>query len=124
MEKTLPRGRPILAGKIIASMFFEPSTRTNMSFQAAAKRLGAKLMTFHPSSSSSAKGETFADTVRMMDGYSDALVIRHPMEGAARLAADLAVHPVINARDGGNQHQRRRSSTFTPSKKSREKSEG
>jgi aspartate carbamoyltransferase catalytic subunit len=104
MEKTLPKGKPLLAGKILANMFFEPSTRTNMSFQTAAKRLGAKVLTFHSESSSSAKGETLGDTVRMIDGYVDAIVIRHPYEGAARFAADLAVHPVVNAGDGGNQH--------------------
>ncbi len=104
MEKLIAKPQHILAGKIIASMFFEPSTRTNMSFQAAAKRLGAKVLTFHSGSSSSAKGETLADTIRMIDGYADAIVLRHPMEGAARFAADLAHHPVINAGDGGNQH--------------------
>ncbi|MCX8197466.1 MAG: aspartate carbamoyltransferase [Candidatus Micrarchaeota archaeon] len=105
MEKMLSSGQlSLLKGCIVANMFFEPSTRTNMSFQAAAKRLGAKVLTFHHSTSSTAKGETFADTVRMMDGYADALVIRHSMEGAARFAADLASNPVINAGDGGNQH--------------------
>ncbi len=105
MEQLLGKKQStILSGKLIANMFFEPSTRTNMSFQAAAKRLGAKVLTFHSGSSSSAKGETLADTIRMMDGYSDAIVIRHPIEGAARFAADIAEHPVINAGDGGNQH--------------------
>jgi aspartate carbamoyltransferase catalytic subunit len=94
----------LLRGKLVSTMFFEPSTRTNMSFQAAAKRLGAKLMTFYPSISSTAKGETLGDTIRMIDGYVDAIVLRHPYEGAARFAADLAEHPVINAGDGGNQH--------------------
>ena len=105
MEKLI--GTPkseLLRGKVIANMFFEPSTRTNMSFQAASKRLGAKIMTFYPNTSSVAKGETLADTVRMIDGYADAIVMRHPMEGSARFAADLATHPVINAGDGGNQH--------------------
>ena len=104
MERLIGKPQKILAGKLIASMFFEPSTRTNMSFQAAAKRLGAKILTFHANSSSAAKGETLADTIHMMDGYADAIVIRHPMEGAARFAADIAEHPVINAGDGGNQH--------------------
>ena len=105
MEKLI--GTPkseLLRGKVIANMFFEPSTRTNMSFQAASKRLGAKILTFYPNTSSVAKGETLADTVRMIDGYADAIVMRHPMEGSARFAADLATHPVINAGDGGNQH--------------------
>ncbi len=94
----------LLSGKLVANMFFEPSTRTNMSFQAAAKRLGAKVLTFHAGSSSSSKGETLSDTIRMIDGYADALVIRHPAEGSARFAADIAENPVINAGDGGNQH--------------------
>ncbi len=105
MEKMLSKkADALLAGKIVSTMFFEPSTRTNMSFQAAAKRLGAKLMTFYPSVSSTAKGETLGDTIRMIDGYVDVIVLRHPYEGAARFAADLADHPVINAGDGGNQH--------------------
>lgn len=105
MEKTLSKKtEALMAGKIVSTMFFEPSTRTNMSFQAAAKRLGAKLMTFYPSVSSTAKGETLGDTIRMIDGYVDVIVLRHPYEGAARFAADLADHPVINAGDGGNQH--------------------
>src|SRR3989344_8638045 len=105
MEKLIGKpGSELLKGKVIANMFFEPSTRTNMSFQAATKRLGAKIMTFYPSTSSVAKGETLSDTVRMIDGYADAIVLRHPMEGSARFAADLAKHPVINAGDGGNQH--------------------
>jgi aspartate carbamoyltransferase catalytic subunit len=105
MEKLLsgPKSE-LLSGKVIANMFYEPSTRTNMSFQAAAKRLGAKLMTFYPQTSSVAKGESLGDTIRMIDGYVDAIVLRHPSEGAARFAADLAEHPVINAGDGGNQH--------------------
>ncbi|VVB98967.1 Aspartate carbamoyltransferase [uncultured archaeon] len=105
MEKLLGKKQlTLLDGKLVANMFFEPSTRTNMSFQTAAKRLGAKVLSFHSNTSSSAKGETFSDTVHMIDGYADALVIRHPMEGAARFAADVASHPVINAGDGGNQH--------------------
>ena len=106
MEKILLTGKQcrLLEGKLIANMFFEASTRTNMSFQAAAKRLGAKVMTFYPSQSSGAKGESFSDTIRVMDGYADALVIRHPTEGSAQIAADLAEHPVINAGDGANQH--------------------
>jgi aspartate carbamoyltransferase catalytic subunit len=105
MERLLGKKQSnLLSGKLVANMFFEPSTRTNMSFQAAAKRLGARVLTFHSGSSSSAKGETLSDTIRMMDGYSDAIVIRHPVEGAARFAADIAAHPVINAGDGGNQH--------------------
>ena len=105
MEKRIgKKGAGPLSGKIVSTMFFEPSTRTNMSFQAAAKRLGAHVLSFHPEKSSNVKGETFEDTVRMMDGYADALVIRHPQEGFAHKAAQIASHPVINAGDGGNQH--------------------
>ena len=86
MEKLVSRQQSLLSGKLIASMFFEASTRTNMSFQTAAKRLGGKLLTFYPSTSSAAKGENLADTIRMMDGYVDAIVLRHPYEGAARFA--------------------------------------
>ena len=104
MEKLIAKPRDLLAGKVVASMFFEPSTRTNMSFQAAVKRLGGKLFTFYPNASSAAKGESLSDTMRIIDGYADCLVLRHPREGAARFASDLAEHPVINAGDGGNQH--------------------
>lgn len=104
MEKHLESGKPVLDGKIIATIFFEPSTRTHMSFQAAAKRLGAQTITLDVEKSSSRKGESLSDTIKIMDGYSDMIVIRHPLEGAARFADTAAVHPVINAGDGGNQH--------------------
>ena len=102
--KTPEKCSRILPNRLVANMFFEPSTRTSQSFQAASSRLGAKTLSFHPQSSSAAKGETFSDTIRMVDGYSDAIVLRHAHEGAARLAADISEHPVINAGDGGNQH--------------------
>jgi len=106
MEALLKRGKPIklLAGKITANLFFEPSTRTNFSFQSAAARLGATPLPFHSGASSEQKGESFSDTIRMMDGYADALIIRHPQPGMPQLAAEIAEHPVINAGDGGNQH--------------------
>ncbi|MFA6907349.1 MAG: aspartate carbamoyltransferase [Candidatus Micrarchaeia archaeon] len=106
MEALLRKGRPIrqLAGKIVANMFFEASTRTNFSFQSAAARLGATPLAFYSDKSSAQKGETYADTIQMMDGYADALVIRHPQPGMPQLAAEIAAHPVINAGDGGNQH--------------------
>src|SRR3989338_6840668 len=103
----------LLRGKLVSTMFFEPSTRTNMSFQAAAKRLGAKLMTFYPSVSSTAKGETLGDTIRMIDGDGDAIVLRHPYEGAAGYAADLAEHPVITRVTGAISPPHRPCSTFT-----------
>jgi len=104
MEKLLGKPQKLLAGKIIAHMFFEPSTRTNLSFQAATLRLGGGVLPFYPSLSSVTKGETFEDTIRMVDGYADAIVLRHPQQGSAQQAAKIALHPVINAGDGGNQH--------------------
>ncbi len=95
----------LLRGYILANLFFEPSTRTRMSFEAAMLRLGGSVLGFsNPSSTSLSKGETLADTIRMFDSYSDVIVIRHPFEGSARLAAEFAEHPVINAGDGAGQH--------------------
>ena len=98
-------GTDILDGKILATLFFEPSTRTRLSFESAMKRLGGKVIGFSESTSTSvAKGETLQDTVRMAEQYSDIIVIRHPRDGAARLAAEAASIPVVNAGDGSNQH--------------------
>ena len=96
--------RPSLQGKILATVFFEPSTRTKLSFQSAALRSGMQYIDFIAETSSLMKGESFEDTVRVVSGYADAMVIRHPKEGSARLAADLLGKPVINGGDGGNQH--------------------
>jgi len=94
-----------LEGKILSALFFEPSTRTRLSFESAMKRLGGGVLGFaQPEGTSVMKGETLADTIRMVDAYSDIIVIRHPQEGAARLAADFAKKPVINAGDGAGQH--------------------
>lgn len=94
-----------LRGKILANCFYEPSTRTRLSFEAAAKRLGGDVIGFSESSVSSAgKGESLADSMRILSAYADCIVLRHPKEGAARLAADVATVPVINAGDGANQH--------------------
>jgi len=94
-----------MEGKVVASLFFEPSTRTRLSFETAINRLGARVVTIASAASSSvAKGETLADTIRTIDGYVDVIVMRHPMKGAAQLAADNASHPVINAGDGTGQH--------------------
>lgn len=94
-----------LHGKILATLFFEPSTRTRMSFESAMARLGGtSLSVGSVEACSIAKGETLADTVRVVSGYADAIVIRHPKEGAARLAAEFATVPVINAGDGAGQH--------------------
>ncbi len=95
----------ILNEKILATLFFEPSTRTRLSFESAMHRLGGKVIGFaDPSATSQKKGESLADTIRMADSYSDAIVIRHPQEGAARLAAEFAEVPVLNAGDGAGQH--------------------
>jgi len=96
--------KPDLAGKILATLFFEPSTRTKLSFQSAAMRAGMGYLDFDPDTSSLRKGESFADTIRTVEGYADVLAVRHPKEGAARLAADLSSKPVINCGDGANQH--------------------
>lgn len=96
---------PRLAGKILATLFFEPSTRTRLSFESAMHRLGGTVVGFADGSmTSTAKGESLADTIRMVESYCDAIVIRHPKEGAARLAAETAHVPVINGGDGSNQH--------------------
>ena len=94
-----------LKGKIIATLFFEPSTRTKMSFESAAFRLGAQVLQLPPLEQSSVKkGESFSDTIRMVESYSDVIVVRHPNDGAARLASTTSKKPVINAGDGSNQH--------------------
>jgi len=95
----------ILEGKILGNLFFEPSTRTRMSFEVAMKRLGGDVLNMTAQEASSiAKGETLADTVKVVSGYCDAIVIRHPLEGAARFAAENSDVPVINAGDGAGQH--------------------
>ena len=94
-----------LDGKILAVLFFEPSTRTRMSFSSAMMRLGGKILNLGSVEASSiAKGETLSDTIRVISGYADATVLRHPKEGAARLASEVATVPVINGGDGAGQH--------------------
>lgn len=95
----------ILSGKIVSTLFFEPSTRTKMSFESAAYRLGANVLQLPPAEYSSLKkGESFLDTIKMVESYSDVIVVRHPFDGAARLASVASIKPVINAGDGSNQH--------------------
>ena len=94
----------LMHGKIVATMFYEPSTRTKLSFESAAMRLGANILYFDTEHSSVKKGESFSDTIRMVESYSDIIVIRHPMDGAARLAASVSHKPVLNGGDGSNQH--------------------
>ena len=97
--------RDLLGGTVMASLFFEPSTRTRLSFETAMNRLGGRVVGFADAGVSSVKkGETLADTIRMADRYADVIVMRHPLEGAARLAAEVAEVPVINGGDGANQH--------------------
>lgn len=94
-----------LKGKILGLMFFEPSTRTKMSFETAMKRLGGDGIGFENSGSSSvSKGESIADTAKMFEGYCDALVIRHELEGVSKFVSDIVDVPVINAGDGAGQH--------------------
>ncbi len=95
----------LLEGKVVASLFFEPSTRTRLSFETAISRLGGRIIGFaNPDSSSATKGETLHDTIKMVSNYADLIVMRHPLEGAARYAAEISPVPVINAGDGANQH--------------------
>ncbi|MCY6369686.1 aspartate carbamoyltransferase [Clostridium ganghwense] len=92
-------------GKLLATLFFEPSTRTRFSFEAAMLRLGGKVLGFSDANSSSAsKGESVADTIRVVGGYADVVAMRHPKEGAAKVASMYSEVPVINAGDGGHQH--------------------
>jgi aspartate carbamoyltransferase catalytic subunit len=95
----------MLSGKILGLLFFEPSTRTRISFETAMKRLGGATINLGPAEGSSiSKGESLADTVRVLGEYADALVIRHPKEGSARLASEFSPVPVLNAGDGAGHH--------------------
>jgi aspartate carbamoyltransferase catalytic subunit len=97
--------RKTLDGKVIATLFFEPSTRTRLSFETAVVRLGGSVIGFSDAAtSSSSKGETLNDTIRMVGSYADAIVMRHPLDGAARYATEISKVPIINAGDGTNQH--------------------
>ncbi|OAM27113.1 MULTISPECIES: aspartate carbamoyltransferase [Eikenella] len=102
--KQAPR-HDLLEGRLIGSCFFEPSTRTRLSFETAVQRLGGKVIGFSDGANTSAKkGETLADTARIISSYTDAIIIRHPKDGAARVLAEFSAVPVINAGDGTNQH--------------------
>jgi aspartate carbamoyltransferase catalytic subunit len=95
----------ILLGKVIASLFFEPSTRTRLSFESAINRLGGRVIGFSEASNTSiSKGETFHDTISIISNYCDMIVMRHYLEGAARYASEVAKVPIVNAGDGANQH--------------------
>jgi len=95
----------ILEGKVIATLFFEPSTRTRLSFESAVNRLGGRIIGFTDAASSSVKkGESLKDTILTVSNYSDLIIMRHPLEGSARYASEVSPVPVINAGDGANQH--------------------
>ncbi len=95
----------ILDGKVIATLFFEPSTRTRLSFESAVNRLGGRIIGFSEASSTSvSKGESLKDTILTVANYSDLIVMRHPIEGSARYASEVSRVPIINAGDGANQH--------------------
>lgn len=99
------REQNFLAGKVIACLFFEPSTRTRLSFEAAVNRLGARVIGFPDAKNTSVtKGETLEDTIKIVSNYVDMIVMRHPQEGAAAIAAGVSPVPVVNAGDGSNQH--------------------
>jgi aspartate carbamoyltransferase catalytic subunit len=97
--------RKLLDGKICATLFFEPSTRTRLSFETAVNRLGGKVIGFSDAATtSSSKGETLKDTIKMVSNYADLIIMRHYLEGAARYASEVTDIPIINAGDGANQH--------------------
>lgn len=99
------RKRKLLSGYVLATLFFEPSTRTRLSFESAMKRLGGKTVGFaDPATTSFAKGETLHDSIKMVENYVDVIAMRHPLEGAARVASESTKKPVINGGDGSNQH--------------------
>jgi aspartate carbamoyltransferase catalytic subunit len=97
--------RNLLAGKVAATLFFEPSTRTRLSFETAVNRLGGRVVGFQDASTtSSSKGETLKDTILMVSNYADVIIMRHHLEGAARYASEVTKVPIVNAGDGANQH--------------------
>src|SRR3989338_4405581 len=108
MEKECKSGevKKLLANKIVACIFFEPSTRTRLSFESAALRLGAQVISVENAmqDSSAYKGESIEDMTKMVGSYADVVVIRHPEEGAVGRAAKVDKKPIINAGDGGNEH--------------------
>lgn len=105
MDKEPEKYSSALSGKILATLFFEPSTRTRLSFESAMLRLGGQVMGFaDPSSSSTKKGESLADSIKIVESYADIIAMRHPVDGSARLASEIAHIPILNAGDGSNQH--------------------
>ena len=99
------RVQNFLTGKVIGSLFFEPSTRTRLSFETAVNRLGARVIGFSDATNTSvSKGETLKDTIKLVSNYVDMIIMRHPLEGSSRYASEVASVPVVNAGDGANQH--------------------
>jgi aspartate carbamoyltransferase catalytic subunit len=95
----------LLSGKVISTLFFEPSTRTRLSFESAINRLGGKVIGFSDASNSSVtKGETLYDTIKVVSNYAELIIMRHPLEGSSRYASEISKVPIINAGDGANQH--------------------
>ncbi len=105
IEKNRAKYSEMLKGKVMAALFFEPSTRTRLSFESSMHRLGGSVIGFSDSINTSiSKGETFEDTIKIIDGYADLIVVRHPEAGSSKRAADVAKQPVINAGDGAHEH--------------------
>lgn len=105
LEPVAKAGSDMLHGKVLATLFFEPSTRTRLSFETAMHKLGGSVIGFaEPQVASIKKGENLADTIRVVENYADVLVLRHPLEGAARFAAEFASVPLVNAGSGAEEH--------------------
>ncbi|MEM3190470.1 MAG: aspartate carbamoyltransferase, partial [Candidatus Bathyarchaeia archaeon] len=105
MEPIARKGSDILKGKILATLFFEPSTRTRLSFETAMIKLGGSTIGFAEAEIASVrKGENLVDTIRTVEKYADVIALRHPLEGAARLAAEVAEVPIINGGSGAEEH--------------------
>lgn len=125
MEKTAVKGSEMLRGKILATLFFEPSTRTRLSFEAAMHKLGGSTIGFAESEIASVKkGENLADTIRTVENYADVIALRHPLEGAARLAAEFAQIPIINGGSGAEEHPTQALLDLYTIKKEKEKIDG
>ena len=125
MEPTAAKGSDVLKGKILATLFFEPSTRTRLSFEAAMHKLGGSTIGFAEAEIASVKkGENLADTVRTVENYSDVIAIRHPLEGAARLAAEFSKAPIINGGSGAEEHPTQALLDLYTIKKEKEKIDG
>lgn len=104
-EKNPGKYGSLLSGRVVATLFFEPSTRTRLSFESAVQRLGGRIIGFTDAGTSSvSKGETVKDTIKTVSQYSDLIVMRHPIEGSARWASEISDVPIVNAGDGANQH--------------------